>query len=114
MRRKLCRTLHAETRATKNFLAGIFSVGHMLYDTHIEGMDLIQDIRQVYDNYGFETEILAASIRSPNHIKECALVGADASTAPPAVLWKLAEHPLTTKGVETFTKDWASMNQSIL
>lgn len=85
-----------------------------LDDTHIEGMDLIQDIRQVYDNYGFETEILAASIRSPNHIKECALVGADASTAPPAVLWKLAEHPLTTKGVETFTKDWASMNQSIL
>jgi transaldolase len=85
-----------------------------LDDIHIDGVELIQEIRTIYDNYGFETEILAASIRSPNHIKECALVGADVATAPPSVLWSLAKHPLTDKGLEAFLKDWAATGQSIL
>ncbi|PQA89520.1 fructose-6-phosphate aldolase [Hyphococcus luteus] len=85
-----------------------------LDDIHIDGVALIQEIRTIYDNYGFETEILAASIRSANHIKDCALIGADVATAPPAVLWSLAKHPLTDKGLDAFLKDWAATGQSIL
>lgn len=85
-----------------------------LDDIHLDGMELIREIRTIYDNFGFETEILAASIRSANHIKECALIGADVATAPAAVLWSLARHPLTDKGLETFLKDWAATGQSIL
>ncbi|WP_018995522.1 fructose-6-phosphate aldolase [Hirschia maritima] len=76
-----------------------------LDDIHIDGMDLIQEIRAIYDNYGFDTEILAASIRSPMHVKECAIVGADVGTAPPAVIKALVKHPLTDKGLEQFIKD---------
>jgi transaldolase len=68
-------------------------------------MELIQEIRQIYDNYLFDTEILAASIRTPNHVKLCALVGADVMTAPPAVIKSLVNHPLTDKGLETFLAD---------
>ena len=78
-----------------------------LDDIHIDGMDLIRDIRMIYDNYDFGTEILAASIRSPNHIRECALAGADVATLPPSVLRSLASHPLTDKGLEAFLKDAA-------
>ena len=77
-------------------------------------MDLIRDIRTIYDNYGFETEILAASIRSPNHVKEAALIGADVVTAPASVLQKLAEHPLTEKGLTAFLKDWSATGQKIV
>ena len=79
-----------------------------LDDVNIDGIDLIQDIRTIYDNYGFETEILAASIRSPNHVKDCALIGADVVTAPPAVIRGLADHVLTDKGLAAFLKDAAS------
>ncbi|GLT08153.1 fructose-6-phosphate aldolase [Sulfitobacter sp. PR48] len=85
-----------------------------LDDIHIDGMDLIHDIRTIYDNYGFETNILAASIRSVNHVHECALAGADVMTAPPEVIKKLAIHPLTDKGLEQFTKDWEKTGQKIL
>ena len=85
-----------------------------LDDTHVDGMSLIQEIRTIYDNYGFQTEILAASIRSANHIKDCALIGADVATAPPAVIWSLAAHPLTDKGLDAFLKDWAASGQSVL
>ncbi len=85
-----------------------------LDDINVDGMALIQDIRTIYDNYGFETEILAASIRSANHIKDCALIGADVATAPPDVLWSLAKHPLTDKGLDAFLKDWAATGQKIL
>jgi transaldolase len=78
------------------------------------GMELIREIRAVYDNYGFETEILAASIRSPQHIRESALAGADVATAPPAVIRALANHPLTDKGLEAFLADWAKTGQNIL
>jgi len=70
-----------------------------------DGMELIEDIRTIYDNYGYDTEILAASIRSPNHVLECARIGADVMTAPPDVIQKLAGHPLTDKGLAQFLKD---------
>ena len=76
-----------------------------LDDIHLDGMDLIEDIRTIYDNYGFETEILAASIRSANHVLECARIGADVMTAPPDVIRKLAGHVLTDKGLAQFLKD---------
>ena len=85
-----------------------------LDDMNIDGMDLIADIRDIYDNYGFETQILAASIRSPNHMSEAAKIGADVATAPPDVIRKMAGHPLTDKGLEGFLKDWAATGQSIL
>lgn len=85
-----------------------------LDDINLEGMDLIADIRDVYDNYGFETQILAASIRTVNHISDCAKIGADVITAPPAVIKKLADHPLTASGLESFMKDWAKTGQKIL
>ncbi len=85
-----------------------------LDDIHIDGMDLIEDIRTIYDNYGFDTQILAASIRSVNHVQECARIGADVMTAPPEVIRKLAGHPLTDKGLEQFMKDWAKTGQKIL
>lgn len=85
-----------------------------LDDINIDGLDLIADIRQIYDNYGFETQILAASIRTVNHITECAKIGADVITAPPAVIKALASHPLTDKGLDQFNKDWAATGQKIL
>lgn len=85
-----------------------------LDDIDLDGMELIRDIRQIYDNYAFSTEILAASIRSPNHVTQAALAGADVATIPPAVIKKLADHPLTKSGLDQFVKDWAATGQSIL
>jgi len=85
-----------------------------LDDLSLDGMELIQDIRIIYDNYGFETEILAASIRNANHVKDCALVGADVMTAPPGVIKGLSNHALTDKGLAAFMKDWEKTGQSIL
>lgn len=85
-----------------------------LDDIHLDGMELIHEIRQIYDNYDFKTQILAASIRTVNHVKDCALAGADVMTAPPAVIKALATHPLTDKGLEQFMKDWAKTGQKIL
>ena len=84
-----------------------------LDDIGLEGMQLIADIRQIYDNYLFETQILAASIRSVNHVQEAAKIGADVATLPPGVLRRLAEHPLTDKGLDMFLSDWAKTGQSI-
>lgn len=85
-----------------------------LDDINLDGLDLIGDIRTVYDNYDFKTQILAASIRTPNHVKDCALIGADVMTAPPSVIKALASHVLTDKGLEQFMKDWAKTGQKIL
>jgi transaldolase len=85
-----------------------------LDDINLDGMDLIADIRTIYDNYGFETQILAASIRSANHMKDAALIGADVATAPPAVIKAMANHVLTDKGLDGFMKDWAKTGQKIL
>ncbi|PTX57015.1 transaldolase [Litoreibacter ponti] len=76
-----------------------------LDDINMDGMELIADIREIYDNYDFKTEILAASIRTVNHITESARIGADVITAPPGVIKKLADHPLTDKGLDGFMKD---------
>ncbi|AFL50444.1 transaldolase [Sinorhizobium fredii] len=85
-----------------------------LDDINTDGMELIRDIRQIYDNYNFETQILAASIRSANHVKDAALAGADVATIPANVIKGLANHVLTDKGLEQFTKDWAATGQSIV
>ena len=77
-----------------------------LDDISGEGMQLIGQIRQVYDNYGFDTEILAASLRHPMHVVECMLIGADCATLPSKVLWQLSKHPLTDSGLNAFLKDW--------
>jgi transaldolase len=84
-----------------------------LDDIHLDGMALISEIRQIYDNYDYDTNILAASIRSANHVKEAALIGADYVTAPAAVLKSLVKHPLTDKGIEQFLADWKKTGQSI-
>jgi transaldolase len=85
-----------------------------LDDIHADGLELIREIRVIYDNYDFETEILAASIRTPNHVKDCAIIGADVVTVPPATLKSLVKHPLTEKGLDAFIADWAKTGQSIL
>ncbi|UWR05597.1 fructose-6-phosphate aldolase (plasmid) [Ruegeria conchae] len=85
-----------------------------LDDINLDGADLIRDIRTIYDNYGIETEIIAASVRSPNHITEVALAGSDIATIPPSVIRKLVMHPLTDTGIEKFLNDWNSTGQSIL
>lgn len=82
-------------------------------DGGFDGMKLIEDIRLIYDNYLFETEILVASVRHPIHILEAAKIGADVMTAPPAVIRQLVKHPLTDKGIEGFLADWAKTGQSI-
>lgn len=85
-----------------------------LDDVNIDGMDLIADIRQVYDNYGYETQILAASIRTVNHVTQSALIGADVITAPQKVIKSLVNHPLTDQGLAQFMSDWAKTGQNIL
>ncbi|SLN64011.1 putative transaldolase [Marinovum algicola] len=85
-----------------------------LDDLNIDGMALIREIRAIFDTYGFETQILAASIRSPNHVKDAALAGADVATIPASVIKGLASHALTDKGLDQFARDWAETGQSIL
>lgn len=85
-----------------------------LDDINLDGMQLIADIRQIYDNYAFGTEILAASIRSVNHAFEAARIGSDVMTAPPDVIKKMAQHPLTDKGLDAFLEDWKKTGQKIL
>ena len=85
-----------------------------LDDYGMDGMDLIREIRAIYDSYEFDTEILAASIRNPAHVTAAALSGADCATIPPGVFLDLFKHPLTEKGLEQFMSDWAKTGQSIL
>jgi transaldolase len=109
----LCFSANQALLAAKSGATFISPFIGRLDDINLPGMELIADIREIYDNYGFETYILAASIRSANHIKEAALTGADYATAPPAVLKALYNHPLTDKGIETFLADWKKTGQSI-
>ena len=126
---KACKTLTAEGRMVNVTLC--FSANQALLaakagapfispfigrldDLNLDGMELIADIRQIYDNYGFETQILAASIRNANHMSEAAKIGADVATAPAAVIKAMANHVLTDKGLDAFLKDWASTGQKIV
>jgi transaldolase len=84
-----------------------------LDDIGLDGMELISEIRTIYDNYDFRTEILAASIRTVNHVKQAAMIGADVATVPPAILKALYKHPLTDKGLDAFLADWAKTGQKI-
>lgn len=85
-----------------------------LDDLNLDGLELIEDIRTIYDNYGYETQILAASIRNANHMSECAKIGADVCTAPPAVIKAMANHVLTDNGLAAFLKDAEKANIKIL
>jgi transaldolase len=82
-------------------------------DIGFDGMQIISEIRTIYDNYDFATEILVASVRHPVHVLQSAMIGADVMTAPPAVIRQLFKHPLTDKGIESFLADWGKTGQSI-
>ncbi len=125
---KACKTLVAEGIKTNVTLCFSANQGLMaakagatyispfigrLDDLGVDGMELIRDLRIIYDNYGYETEVLAASIRSAAHVHECALAGADVATVPPAVLKGLVKHKLTDAGLEAFLKDWEKTGQTI-
>ena len=83
-------------------------------DLNLDGLDLIADIRTIYDNYGFDTLILAASIRTANHMSECAKIGADVATAPPGIIKAMANHMLTDKGLAAFLADIEKTGQKII
>jgi transaldolase len=85
-----------------------------LDDIGLDGMELIEEMRTIYDNYDFDTKVLAASIRTANHVKYAAIAGADVATVPPAILKGLAKHPLTDKGIDSFLADWKKTGQTIL
>jgi transaldolase len=82
-------------------------------DVAFDGMQLIADIRLIYDNYDFPTQILVASVRHPMHVVEAAKIGADVMTAPPKIIWQLFKHPLTDAGIASFLKDWEATGQKI-
>ena len=83
-------------------------------DNGFDGMALIADIRLIYDNYDFDTQILVASVRHPMHVVEAAKLGADVMTAPPKIIQQLFKHPLTESGIASFLKDWEATGQSIV
>ena len=83
-------------------------------DVSFDGMALIADIRLIYDNYDFPTQILVASVRHPMHVVEAAKIGADVMTAPPKIIHQLFKHPLTDAGIASFLKDWEATGQKIL
>ena len=82
-------------------------------DNGFDGMQLISDIRLIYDNYDFATDILVASVRHPIHVLEAARIGADVMTAPAAIIWQMFKHPLTDNGIAAFLKDWEATGQKI-
>lgn len=110
----LCFSANQALLAAKAGAAFISPFVGRLDDIGETGMDLIREIRAIYDNYDYETEILVASIRNPVHVKEAAIIGADVATVPPAVLRQLSQHPLTDKGLAAFLADWKKTGQSIL
>ena len=110
----LCFDANQALLAAKAGAAYISPFVGRLDDYGADGTDLIQEIRIVYDNYDFDTEILAASIRNPGHLRASAIAGADCATIPPAVFKALIKHPLTEKGLQQFNEDWAKTGQSIL
>jgi transaldolase len=110
----LCFTANQALLAAKAGATFISPFIGRLDDIGLDGMELIEEIRAIYDNYDFGTQLLAASIRTPNHVKLAAIAGADVVTVPPAVLKSLLKHPLTDKGLESFLADWKKTGQSIV
>jgi transaldolase len=110
----LCFSANQALLAAKSGATFISPFVGRLDDINLDGMELISDIRTIYDNYGFDTNILTASVRNANHIKQAALIGADYATAPPSVLKALYTHPLTEKGIEAFLADWKKTGQSVV
>lgn len=110
----LCFTAAQALLAAKAGAAFISPFIGRLEDSGEDGMQLIRDIRQLYDTFEYDTEVLAASIRNPRHVELAALAGADCATIPPAVFEALVKHPLTDKGLQQFMSDWAGTGQSIL
>jgi len=92
----------AGARYVSPFIGRIDDTGH-------DGMQLIEDLVGIFQNYGFETQVLVASVRHPVHVKEAAMLGADVVTLPPAVLEKMLHHPLTKIGLDNFLADWAKL-----
>jgi transaldolase len=110
----LCFTANQALLAAKAGATFISPFVGRLDDTGADGMDLVREIRTIYDNYPeLETQILAASIRNVLHVKQAAMIGADVVTVPPAVLRALVSHPLTDKGLEQFLSDWKKTGQRI-
>ena len=110
----LCFSANQALLAAKAGAAFVSPFVGRLDDVGTDGMGLIEDIRTIYDNYpALETEILVASVRSPEHIRQAALIGADVATLPPDVLRGLIKHPLTDKGLDAFLADWKKTGQSI-
>ena len=109
----LCFSANQDLLAAKAGASFISPFVGRLDDIGQTGMELISDIRQIYDNYDFDTEILVASVRNPIHVLDAAKLGADVMTAPPAVIWSLFKHPLTDAGLASFLKDWAATGQKI-
>jgi transaldolase len=110
----LCFTANQALLAAKAGATFVSPFIGRLDDIGLDGMDLIREIRTIYDNYpDFSTDILAASIRTVNHVKDAAMAGADVATVPPTILKALVKHPLTDKGLEQFLADWSSTGQTI-
>lgn len=111
----LCFTANQALLAAKAGATFISPFVGRLDDIGLDGSEVLSDIRLIYDNYPrLNTQILAASLRTPNHVLQAARIGVDAATMPPDVIDKLASHPLTTIGLAAFMKDWAATGQSIL
>ena len=109
----LCFTANQAILAAKAGAEFVSPFVGRLDDAKIDGVGLIKEIRTIFDNYSFSTKILAASIRSLEHISNCAIAGAEAVTAPPVILQELVNHPLTDKGLEIFSSDWEKSKQKI-
>ena len=110
----LCFTANQALLAAKAGATFVSPFIGRLDDIGLNGMDLIREIRAIYDNYqDLTTDILAASIRTVSHVKEAAIIGADVATIPPAILKALVKHPLTDSGIATFTADWKKTGQTI-
>ena len=111
----LCFSANQALLAAKAGATFISPFAGRLDDIGFDGMEVIREIRTVYDNYdSLKTEILAASVRTALHVKQAAMAGADVATIPPPVIYKLADHPLTKAGLDAFVKDWKATGQSIL
>ncbi|HVL88226.1 MAG TPA: fructose-6-phosphate aldolase [Candidatus Thermoplasmatota archaeon] len=108
----LCFSANQALLAAKAGAAYISPFVGRLDDVSHDGMDLLRQIVAIYNNYDFETEVLAASVRHPVHVVECALAGADIATLPYKVLEQMVKHPLTDRGLEQFLKDWEKVPKS--